>query len=195
MDLDPFVAVGIEASTMRFLDIFLLHCLLGESALDTPDEIAALARNQQAVAARGREPGLLLERGGTKVALADWARELLEQCAPVAAALDATHGGNAFAEALAEARGVVDDGERAPSARVLATMRKDFEGSYTRFTRAQSVQTRNHLLALPFGPELMARFAREAEASVAEQRRIEAADSVPFEEFRQAYLSTDRLRL
>jgi glutamate--cysteine ligase len=28
MDLDPFVPVGITASTMRFLDVFLLHCLL-----------------------------------------------------------------------------------------------------------------------------------------------------------------------
>lgn len=195
MDLDPFVPVGIEAQTTRFIDIFLLHCLLSESAPDTPDEIAALARNQQAVAARGREPGLRLERGGAQVPLADWARDLLAGCAAVAGALDAVHGGNAFTEALSAARGVVDDAERAPSARVLATMRKDFEGSYTRFTRAQSVQTRNHLLALPFGAELMARFAREAEASVAEQRRIEAADRVPFEEFRQAYLSTNRLRL
>ena len=60
MDLDPFVPVGITAATMRFLDVFLLHCLLAESPPDTPDEIAAIGRNQQAVAARGREPGLKL---------------------------------------------------------------------------------------------------------------------------------------
>ena len=28
MDLDPFVPVGIAAATVRFLDVFLLHCLL-----------------------------------------------------------------------------------------------------------------------------------------------------------------------
>ena len=46
MDLDPFVPVGITAQTMRFLDVFLMHCLLSDSAPDSPTEIAALARNQ-----------------------------------------------------------------------------------------------------------------------------------------------------
>ena len=36
MDLDPFVPVGIEAPTMRFIDVFLLHCLLSDSPPDTP---------------------------------------------------------------------------------------------------------------------------------------------------------------
>jgi glutamate--cysteine ligase len=62
MDLDPFEAVGINASTARFLDVFPLHCLLSPSPPDTPEEIAALGRNQHRAAARGREPGLTLER-------------------------------------------------------------------------------------------------------------------------------------
>src|SRR6185369_4199957 len=50
MDLDPFEPVGIAAPTGRLLDIFLLHCLLSDSPPDTPDEIAALARNQHRAA-------------------------------------------------------------------------------------------------------------------------------------------------
>jgi glutamate--cysteine ligase len=57
MDLDPFVAIGIGASTMRFLDVFLLHCLLDESPEDTPAEIAEIGRNQQAAALRGPGTG------------------------------------------------------------------------------------------------------------------------------------------
>ncbi|MDH4191927.1 MAG: glutamate--cysteine ligase, partial [Betaproteobacteria bacterium] len=56
MDLDPFIPIGIAAVTMRFLDVFLLHCLLCNSPPETPQEIAAIARNQHRVAARGREP-------------------------------------------------------------------------------------------------------------------------------------------
>src|SRR5439155_9742903 len=37
MDLDPFVPIGITADTMRFLDVFLLHCLLCDSPPDTPE--------------------------------------------------------------------------------------------------------------------------------------------------------------
>ena len=60
MDLDPVRAGRHHAGdTMRFLDVFLLHCLLRDSPPDTPQEIAAIGRNQLAVASRGREPGLV----------------------------------------------------------------------------------------------------------------------------------------
>src|SRR5438874_5963294 len=62
MDLDPFSAIGIAAETARFLDIFLLHCLLNDSPPDSLPEIKAIGRNKQRVAARGREPGLRLDR-------------------------------------------------------------------------------------------------------------------------------------
>src|SRR5712692_11763523 len=42
MDLDPFSPIGIRSETIRFLDIFLLHCLLADSPPDTPPEIAAV---------------------------------------------------------------------------------------------------------------------------------------------------------
>src|SRR5207302_2585019 len=43
MDLDPFSAIGIAAETVRFLDIFLLHCLLSESPDDPPVEPRSIA--------------------------------------------------------------------------------------------------------------------------------------------------------
>ncbi len=193
MDLDPFVPVGITAMTMRFLDIFLLHCLLHDSPPDTPEEIAALGRNQHRTAAFGREPGLELERDGRPMRLGDWAAELLAQCAPIAAALDAAHGGSAHAEALASANAALADPEELSSARALATMQRDFGGSHTAFIQAQSEQTRNHLLALPWPAEQQAAFETMARDSVARQKAIEAADVVDFETFRKAYLAPERL--
>jgi glutamate--cysteine ligase len=38
------------------LDVFLLHCLMRASPPDTPDELAAIIRNKQRVAARGASP-------------------------------------------------------------------------------------------------------------------------------------------
>jgi glutamate--cysteine ligase len=193
MDLDPFEPVGISASTMRFLDLFLLHCLLAESPPDTPDEIGALARNQQRVAARGREPGLRLERGASAVALTEWGGEILHVLAPIARRLDALHGGSGYRDALASANAVLREPETAPSARVLAAMVRDFDSSYVGFTRAQSLQTRHALLALPFSDEAQALFAAESKASVEAQKRIETNDSLPFEVYRQQYVSAERL--
>ena len=196
MDLDPFEPVGINASTMQFIDLFLLHCLLSESPPDTPEEIGALGRNQQRVAARGREPGLRLERFDAAVTLTEWGGEILTALAPIAERLDALHGGSAapgYRDALAAAHAVLRAPDTAPSARVLATMARDFDSSYVGFTRAQSEQTRNALLALPFGDALHKRFTDASKASVDEQRRIEANDSLPFEIYRRQYLSAERL--
>lgn len=195
MDLNPFVPIGITAETMRFLDVFLLHCLLSESPPDTPDEIAALGRNQHRTAAHGREPGLKLERGKEEVTLVDWGLQLLDECQPLAEALDATHGGELHQAALVAARELLADASLTPSARVLNAMAHDFGNSFLRFTQAQSRQTQAHLLALPFAPELAARFREMARASIEEQKRIEAADSLPFEIYRQQYLSPQRLGL
>ena len=54
MDLDPFEPVGIATDTMRLLDVFLLHCAVTQSPPDTPQELAAILRNKQTVASRGR---------------------------------------------------------------------------------------------------------------------------------------------
>jgi glutamate--cysteine ligase len=195
MDLDPFVPVGINAQTMRFLDVFLLHCLLSDSPPDTPDEIAALARNQDRAAMRGREPGLQLERGGREAALLDWGGEVLEGCAPIAAALDAAHATAGYGEALRAAVNALADTDTLPSANVLSTMRSDFGDSYGAFVRAQSAQTKAALLALPFAAEQRSRFERSVQASIDAKGALEAADTMPFEVYRQAYLSPRRLGL
>ena len=193
MDLDPFVPAGIAAGTVRFLDVFLLHCLLQKSPPDTPDEIAALGRNQHLTAAFGREPGLMLERDGGAMPLVDWAAEIVGECDPIAAALDAAFGGNAYAAALADARASLADPERLSSARMLATMQRDFGDSHIDFMRAQSEQTRNHLLGLPWKPAQQAAHEAMARESLDKRAAIEAADDVDFETWRQAYLAPERL--
>ena len=109
MDLDPFNPVGITAQTMRFLDILLLYCLLEESPPDTPQELVAIARNKLRGAQEGRKPGLMLERRGGQVALAEWGKEVLDACEPLAAAVDQARGGAAHRDALAAASSSLKD--------------------------------------------------------------------------------------
>ncbi len=193
MDLDPFVPVGIAPATLRLLDIFLLHCLLADSPPDTPEEIAALGRNQHHTATHGREPGVELERDGRRVRLTDWAGEILGDCVAIAGALDAAHGGAAYGQVLTAARAALVAPQTLPSARVLAVMQRDFAGSHIDFVRAQSEQTRNHLLSLPWTAAQRAEFEAEAQTSEAKRRAIEAADEVDFETFRRAYLAPEGL--
>ncbi len=193
MDLDPFCNIGIDVSTMRFLDVFLLHCLLSDSPRDTPDEIAALSRNQHHVAERGRDPGLRLVRGGREISPAEWGGELLQEYEPVAAALDAAHGGSMHRDALSAAAAAVRDPSKTRSARVLREMEQEYGNSCVRFALAYSARYRDEALKRPFPADAQARFKRMAEESIAEQRKAEAGDDMPFETWRQRYLAQDLL--
>jgi glutamate--cysteine ligase len=194
MDLDPFCDIGITPATIRMLDVFLLHCLLADSPPDTPEEILALGRNQNRVAGRGREPGLKLERDGAMVSMAEWGAEIIAACAPIAEAMDGAHGGQAYREVLASAAATLADPLLTPSARVLAAMKSGHEDTYTRFALAQSRLHAAALRARPLDARTEAEFEQAAAESLAEQRRIEAADTVSFETYRQAFLAQDQLQ-
>jgi glutamate--cysteine ligase len=195
MDLDPFSPIGITADTIRFLDVFLLHCLLTESPPDTRREIEAIGRNKLRAAARGREPGLRLDRDGRMVELREWGAEVFAECEPIAAALDAAQGTGAHREALSAAVKATEDPGLLPSARVLAEMRERHENSYSRFALARSLEHAKILRSEPLPAEVEARFARFAEESIRKQRETEAAERVDFETYRRKYLSPESLRV
>jgi len=193
MDLDPFENVGITAQTMRLLDVFLLHCLLSDSPPDTPAEIAECKHNQHLTAERGRESGLLLERGGQSVRLSDWAGQILAECAPIAATLDQAQGTGDYGQALRQAQAVLADSALAPSARVLAAMQAQPGCGFEAFSFARSEQARDRLLALPWTAAQQAHYEALAAQSLADQKDIEAQDSLPFEDWRQQYMDPRQL--
>lgn len=198
LDIDPFETVGIGAQTMHFLDVFLLHCLLADSAPDTPQQIGAISRNQYRVAQHGREPGLLLDENGHQRSLREWGESLLEACEPIAAALDAAllpqtraQQGSAapHREALASARRALADTGQTPSARQLGWIRSNGEGSFRAFALARSLAHRDELLARALDPQADAHQQDAVQASIAAQKALEAADSIPFEIYRQRYVA------
>jgi glutamate--cysteine ligase len=193
MDLNPFEAIGIGASTCRFLDLFLLHCLLVDSPPDTPVEIAALERNQQEVSERGRTPGLLLRRGDQDVAAAEWGEELLKELAPIAAAMDAAYRGTDYTEALRSAQAALQDPARLPSARMLEVMNTQCNGAYVPFICAQSDRAKSQLLSEPWDARRESRFVQLSEASITAQAALEAAERISFEEYLQRFLAPRQL--
>ena len=193
MDLDPFFPVGITAQTMRFLDVLQLHCLLEDSPPDTPQELLAVARTKLRAAQEGRKPGLRLERGGEALPLTDWGTQVLAACEPIAAALDAIRGGAAYRDALGAAFGSLQDPGSVPSARVLHAMARNHGNSHVRFTLAESLAHRGTLMGMPLQAAVEERFGLLARESLDKQKKIELADRVDFETYRQRYLNPELL--
>jgi glutamate--cysteine ligase len=74
-------------------------------------------------------------------------------------------------------------------------MARDHENSFVKFVRAQSEKTKAYFQTVPFSDEQQARFTLLSQQSIADQKKIEAGDSMPFEIYREQYVSAERLNV
>jgi glutamate--cysteine ligase len=183
LDLCPWEPTGVSSEELHFMEALLALCLLRESAAIEPGEQAALERNHLAIARRGREPGLMLERDGRPIALAGWGAELLDGLEGVCELLDAGDPQQPYSRALAQQADKLRDPGLTPSARFLAEVRAA-DGDFAACTLALSARHAT-VLADRGGRDaaLQSGFADEAEESVREQAAIEAGESGSFEDY------------
>lgn len=182
IDVSPFAPLGIDAAQIRFLDTFLLYCLLEDSPPCDGREQALLAANLEAVVNRGREPGLQLETLAGSAFMRELAGGLLADMAGIADLLDAAHDCSLYRESLAVQRARVDNAELTPSARVLREMREQ-DLPFFRLAMGYSEQWARHFHERTLPADTARRFENETLQSLAKQRAIEAADDVGFEEY------------
>jgi len=188
MDIDPFVPLGIEPSTARFLDSFLLYCALHESAPLTETGCTETGDNFALAVKRGREPDLQLSDGGEKRELVSWGEELLDRIGECAALLDGMHGTESYSQSLTAQRAKLADPALTPSARVLEAI-AGHDNSFFRFALEQSQIHRGYFADRPLDADTLAAYQKEAATSLAEQEAIEASDTVDFDSFVASYLS------
>ena len=122
-----------------------------------------------------------------------WTQDLLDAFEPIAAALDALHGGASHRDAVAQARAASLNPQELPSARVLREVSSAGQGGYVDLVRRLSSEAKQAVLALPWDEPLAERFEGFAAASRQKQAKLEASDRLPFEAWRQHYLSVERL--
>ncbi len=188
LDVNAFDPLGISLPQMRFLEAFLVYCLLLDSPPIDTQERREIDVNELATAHRGRDPQLYLHRRGSKIKLSQWAGEILDDMTGVCELLDGTHASEVYRSSLAVQRGKVRDPERTPSARMLAEMRANGEGFF-HFGMRMSQQHRDHFYSLSLSEERRTEFIHMAEQSRQQQQAIEDADNKPFGEFLREYLA------
>jgi len=191
VDINPLEPLGVAAPQLRFLEAFLLFCLLHQSPPLDAEERKMIDDNQMAAALTGRDPALVLHRRqGASLPLRRWAGEIASALQPICELLDLGESGRPYAAALAEQREVLADPDLTPSARILAEMRASGE-NFFRYARRWSERHRDALQSEPLAEERVRFFTEAAERSLREQAEIEAADDISFEEFLQRYFLTD----
>jgi glutamate--cysteine ligase len=188
VDISPFSPVGLDAGQMRFMDTFLLYCLLEESPACESDEQVAQAANLEAVVNTGRLPGLLLNKGNTEIAMAQWAREMLNEMRPIAMMFDAVHESGTYTISLEDQLAKVADPELTPSARILREMRQR-NLSFYRLAMTYSEQWAQYFRERSLATDVQIAFDEETSRSLLAQREIEQSDDVSFEQYLENFFT------
>lgn len=186
MDLDPFSSIGMRSSTLYFIDVFLLYCMLrGDEPLGS-EECAALRTLQQEIAAHGRNLEADFNFGHGFVKLRDQAETVLNELHQVATFLSEKTGNAAYVESIEEQSKKLSNEDTLPAAQLLNLYGKDQSFQSAMLSLAKEQQNTWTSSALP--QELEQSFIQQAKASIAQKEAIEAADDLSFDDFLAAYL-------
>jgi glutamate--cysteine ligase len=189
LDVSAFDPVGVNQNKLRFLEAFLALCLLKDSPPIADSEQALLDQNHVTVARRGREPGLMLWRDGSSVAMRDWARELLDSMSGICEILDRGDASRPYSQALATQAAKLEDVALTPSARLMAELATTGESFFDLALRMSATHKAYFLDLYAPNEERLREFAQEAEESLAKQQAIEASDEGTFGDYLARYFA------
>lgn len=185
LDVNPFSPIGIEANQVRFLDLFLLYCLLTPSPKSDAAEEARLSANLTSVVLEGRKPGLELHTATGTLSLQIWLLELFDTLAPLAVLLDGD--ANAYQAALVHWREAVMDPDKTLSGQVLQQLLADGQ-DHGQWVMSLAQQYHQYFIDYPLTAEVMGDYQTEAHSSLAKQAQLEVAQSaVAFDDFLADY--------
>lgn len=189
LDLNVFDPVGISQNAMRFVEAFLIYCLLDDSPPFDKQSSKEAASNHSVTAKQGRDPSLRLLRNGTEISLQIWAREIVSEVRSIANIIDQAEGGSSYGQAVEHQAALIEDPESTPSARVVDELRQSNAGFY-QFAMDCALGHKDYFADLaPLSDERLTMYAREATLSLQRQQEIESADAIDFDEYLKQYFS------
>jgi glutamate--cysteine ligase len=189
LDTNMFDPAGINQNTMRFIEAFLIYCLLEDSPKLDDAAMEEISLNHTGTAKRGRDPDFRLLHDGSRVRLQDWANEILANVLAVAEMIDRREKDNSYAAAVRYSQQVIDDPDATLSARIVAEL-KDTGSSFFEFALSMARCHRDYFASIAPLREVQEKLLTdEAATSVLRQREIEAADAMTLDEYLQRYFA------
>ncbi len=188
LDVNAYHPLGISDEQLRFVESFLLFCMLEESPPLTIEDQAQFRRNLLSVAHNGRKPDLQLERGDSSVSLREWGSEILDVIGDLCDLLDQPGQQRRYCSSLTAQLEKIHDPAKTPSGQMLDELRGSDEDFFY-FGLRMSKQHQEYFRQNPLSPEQQAQHHEQVARSLARQTEIEAADDISFEQFLDNYFS------
>ncbi len=189
LDCNLYDPAGISQNTMRFIEPFLVYCLLEDSPMFDQDLLAECVANQAKVARAGRDPELQLSDRGQPRLLSEWAMSIVDKVGQVAAAMDTES--TDYSDAVSEMRKRVEDSSLTPSARILEDLREEGMSFFELALDAARRHKKYFRLLTPLSEDVETSMQQEVFDSLARQSDIEAADTLSFDEYLESWFDAD----
>ena len=184
LDVNPFSPVGITLEQMRFLDVFLLYCLVKPSPQFDTDSFEHAGENMEKVVLEGRNPALKLNRDGENILLSEWGGKILDEMVEIAQILDKANNTTEYTQALAHERKAINDPSLTISGRILhELMGNGKELDNGEFALMKADEYRQFFTDTSYQIYDEEFFKQQAEQSWRLQQQIEAEDKISFDEF------------
>ena len=191
LDINVDDPAGINQNTMRFIEVFLIYCLLENSPPMDDASLDETKRNQTCTAKEGRDPAFRLRRDGVDVALGVWASEILDKVSGIAELIDRAGGGEAYVQAVRSMQELVSNPMATPSARLLEELRKA-DCSFFEFALSGARHNRDYFSSIvPLSSARNSEFEAEVSRSIESQREIEASDHISLDEYLRNYFKSE----
>ncbi|MCC4266135.1 glutamate--cysteine ligase [Oceanimonas baumannii] len=170
LDINPWLPLGIDDTQIRFLDTFLLFCLLQDSPDIDEQERLRIGRNQIRITEQGRRPGLRLETAEGELGRTAWGERLFGELNAVARLLD--QAGSGYLRAVQHYQTQLYRPELTPSHRILQQL-KDNGQDYAGWMNDRAAELHRELQQVPLSTSQSEYFRQLARDSLARQRQWE----------------------
>ncbi|MFP2768113.1 glutamate--cysteine ligase [Oceanisphaera sp. KMM 10153] len=174
LDINPLLPLGIDDTQVRFLDTFLLFCLLQDSPEIGEQEQRRLARNQTRITEQGRRPALRLDTASGELGRTAWGEQLFAELGAIAQLLD--QAGSGYRDAVQHYKPLLQQPELTPSARILQQMTATKQ-DYTHWMQGRATELTHYWQRTPLRPEQSRYFSQLARSSLAAQQRLEEEEA------------------
>lgn len=189
LDINLFDPAGINQNTMRFIEAFLIYCLLEDSPKLDDAGLDEISGNHAGMARRGRAPDFRLLRDGETLTVRAWADEILANVLAVAEVIDGREENQSYVDAVRLMQKLIDNPDETPSARVLTDL-EDTQSSFFEYALELSKSHREYFESItPLEEARRASFEIEVAESLRRQQEIEATDKISLDEYLQQYFS------
>lgn len=188
LDINPFVNIGIDKTQIRFLDMFLIHCLLWQDKPMSQEQRHQKITNLNNVIMNGRQPNLILEQDDGEIPLKEWMSRLFDGLTSIAQLFDHHNGGNEYQTCLDELRPMINDPEQTLSGKLMSVL-KDNQLDNTPFGITQANKFKQEFVTNNYQYLSEQSLIEKSQASLIEQKAIEDADTQSIDEYLANYFS------